>query len=88
MSATRRGKAPGEARVGHAVRCPMTPVQRAAWFDRGMLASALLLSALLWLALYAFVGGPLVIAVAVIGAYAIVAVGWWLHTWSDRQGSK
>jgi hypothetical protein len=20
--------------------------------------------------------------------YAIVAVGWWLHTWSDRQGSK
>lgn len=66
----------------------MTPVQRGAWFDRGVIAALLVVAVALYWAFYALGGVPLVIGIAVVVAYAIVGVGWWLHTWSDRHGAK
>lgn len=41
-----------------------------------------------WLALYALGGGALVATVAGVGCSAIAWIGWWLHTWSDRQAQR
>ena len=41
-----------------------------------------------WLALYGLGGGTLVVIVAGVGCAAIVRIGWWLHTWGDREAQR
>ncbi len=64
----------------------MTPVRRAAWFDLSVIAALAAASAVLCLALYAVGGEAPLIAIVTLVVYLIIAIGWWLHTWSDRQG--
>jgi hypothetical protein len=41
-----------------------------------------------WLALCALGGWALLAIVAGVGCAAIARIGWWLHTWSDREAQR
>jgi hypothetical protein len=41
-----------------------------------------------WLAVYGLGGGILVVIVAGVGCSALARLGWWLHTWSDREARR
>ncbi len=64
----------------------MTPVQRDRWLTAAVgLAVVVFGAAVTWL--FVAIGAGTVYAV-LLGATAlcVIRLGWWLHTWSERQG--